>query len=282
MGFGEVPQGKYHARQGCSNRKRSRGGVRQDVEADRQHEHVGPKDLGRHLRWQRSWLPVVKGLGPHHLEECCRQRSAGELEQDVQRGVAEAQAARLDAECNGRVEAAARDGPRPVRACHDHEANRKTVELVLACVSLGAGGVQDHEAEHERVEQLARARLPPRELADGAEGEAGPEQQVVEEAREHTCRDLHERVSCHVLPGQVPGDAQRHGDRGIEVGPRDRRQGVDGNHQGAGDRYSGPHALLAEDVAAHGEHENEGSDELREVRPDVCGHSEGKLAQVLQ
>ena len=53
------------------------------------------------------------------------------------------------------------------------------------------------------------------------------------------------------LRTRLPIWAQRHRHGRVEVGPRDASEGVDSNHQHAGDGHTGPGCRSAQDIATH-------------------------------
>ena len=226
------------------------------------------QELAGELRELRLLTSEV--LRANHLEESSGQGRSQELEQDVGNAPSKADAGtgNVDAKGHRGVEAASRHGSGAISAGQHRERNGQAIVLVLLRdVLLGGCYVHDHKRQHEGVEQLAKSSVVPREALGRGQVEAVAKHQTVANRSDDPGSRLHPGIHAHGLPVEAwashgLGDAQGNGDGGVEVGPRDAAEGVDGHHQHAGDGHAGPGGGAAQDIATHREDEEEGPQKL--------------------
>merc|ERR550514_756210 len=132
--------------------------------------------MGVQLVLLRLDLAVQKG-GTGGPEELCKSVRDAPAEAQLRGGD-------VDAKGHRRVEGGATDRAGTVAPSDDHKPDREAVILV-PLGRLGCGHVQHHEAEHESIEKLDEARLPPAEAVPRSQVKSLPREEPPVAERSH-------------------------------------------------------------------------------------------------
>mmetsp|Transcript_65735 Transcript_65735/g.152734 ORF Transcript_65735/g.152734 Transcript_65735/m.152734 type:complete len:205 (+) Transcript_65735:590-1204(+) len=193
---------KDHDHQRCSNGENRRLGASKDVEADSEHQHVGAEEFAQQPA-EHGWLlfcGLVKVVGPASAEQASGEEGAHHLKEEVGPEPTKSlvNARGIHGKRHSRVEATTGDAASPVTTGDNGEANGQTVELILAAVALRGSGVQHCEAQHEGVERLCKARLPPFVAGGRHKIEGVVEEPRIANARKQRSGELSEDVQARL------------------------------------------------------------------------------------